>query len=154
MNNKIRQQFIQDLNIVVNRYVENCNLFKGGCCYSAYVLAKYLKMMGISYKTVVFQDCQNLNCNRFHTALNGGVAHVAILVTYKNMKVYIGTPADLMKFYRRTKVEHRIRKYRNITPEEILKSYRDNMWNDWYDTHCNGPLMRDIKRVYMKYAEI
>ena len=154
MNNKTRNQIIEDLNRVVNKYVDNCNLFKGGCCYSAYVIAKYLKKMGITYKTVVFQDFESLNCNRFHTALNGGVAHVAIQVIYKNMKVYIGTPSAIMKYYLWTETEYRIRKYRNITPEEILKSYRNNEWNDWYDTHCNGPLMRDIKRVYMKYAGI
>ena len=155
MNTKTKNQIIEELNRVINNYVYNSRLFAGGCCYSAYLLAKYLKQMGISYKTVIFQYDDILNETNFNNAINGrGVSHVAIEVTYKFHKVYIGACDGIYCYFKQTGEKFKVRKYSGISPEEILEGYRNNEWNWSYDTHCNGPLSRDIKKVYLKFAEM
>jgi len=155
MNIFMKNHFIEELNRVINHYACNSNLFNGGCCYSAYLLAKYLNKMGISYKTVIFQYNDILNETDFNNAINGrGVSHVAIEVTYKFKKMLIGNCEGIYNYFKNTGEEFKIRKYKNINPEEILEGYRNNDWNWKYDTHCNGPLSRDIKKVYLKFTEI
>lgn len=150
-----RNQIIEDLDKVINGYVYKSRLFAGGCCYSAYVLAKYLKMMGINYRTVIFQYDDILNETDFNNAINGrGVSHVAIEVVWKFKKVCIGDCSGIYRYFNQTGEKFKIMKYSGISPEEILKGYRNNEWNYTYDTHCNGPLSRDIKKVYIKYTKI
>lgn len=155
MNYINRQKFIEALNQKINDYAYNSNLFNGGCCYSAYVLAKYLKKAGIKYKVVMFQYADILNETDFNNAINGrGVSHVAIEVTYKFKKIYIGPCDGIYSYFKQTGEKFNIKKYSGISPEEILEGYRNNEWNWAYDTHCNGPLSRDIKRAYLKFAEM
>jgi hypothetical protein len=112
-------------------------------------------MMGINYRTVIFQYNDILNETDFNNAINGcGVSHVAIEVVWKFRKIYIGDCSGIYRYFKSTGEKFKIMKYKDISPEEILNGYRNNEWNSLYDTHCNGPLARDIKKVYLKYAEI
>ena len=146
---------INELNEKINSYVKNNHLFCGGCCYSAYVLARNLKMLGIKYKVVLFQYLDILHAKNFYDAINGtGVSHVAIEVRYDHKKFMIGDCSGIYDFFSNTGYKYKIKKYRDIEPEEILKGYRNNSWNWRYNTHNNGPLTRDINRIAKKYSEI
>lgn len=156
MKRQITPELFKELNEKVNQYVERNGLFSGGCCYTAYLLADVLTKLGIDYETVMFQDEDIINTRRFRVAINGrGVAHVAIRVKCQGKKHFIGSVKDITWFYSAFPIPHSIRTYRNITAEQILAGYRNNTWNCIYDAaHCNGPLTREIKQIYMKYAEI
>ena len=156
MKREITLNLFNELNEKVNQYVERNALFSGGCCYTAYLLADMLTKLGIDYETVMFQDEEIINSRRFHVAINGrGVAHVAIRVKCQGRKRFIGSVKDITWFYSAFPIPHSIRTYRNITAEQILAGYRNNTWNCIYDAaHCNGPLTREIKKIYLKYAEI
>lgn len=156
MKREITLNLFNELNEKVNQYVERNGLFSGGCCYTAYLLADVLTKLGIDYETVMFQDNEIVNSRRFHIAINGnGVAHVAIRVKCQGKKRFIGSVKDITWFYSVFPIPHSVRTYRNITAEQILAGYRNNTWNCIYDAaHCNGPLTREIKRIYLKYAEI
>jgi len=144
--------FIDDLTKVINHYVQKCNLFAGGCCYSAFLLARAFRMFGIKYKTVIFQCNDILNETDFNNAINGnGVSHVAIEVRYGLKKYIIGDCTNIYRYFKRTGEKFKIRKYTGITPEEILNGYRHNEWNWMYDVHNNSFLSRDINKVVAKY---
>lgn len=146
---------IEELNTEINKYVYNRNLFAGGCCYAAYVLAKNLKKLGIKYRTVLFQYEDILNETVFTNAINGsGVSHVAIEVTYKHRKVYIGDCRGIYRYFDVTGEAFKIRKYSGIEPEEILAGYHSNEWNWCYDkVRYNGALMRSINNIANKYVK-
>ena len=54
MNTIKKIALVNELCKKINEYVYNYDLFCGGCCYAAYVLAKNLRQLGIEYKTVLY----------------------------------------------------------------------------------------------------
>ena len=155
MNTIKKIALVNELCKKINEYVYIHYLFAGGCCYAAYALAKNLKQLGIEYKTVLYQYDDILNETNFNNAINGyGVSHVAIEVRVGFKRYIIGDCSGIMKFFNYSGYKFKIKKYNSISPEEIIEGYRNNMWNDAYNKHCNGPLMRDINKICNKYVTI
>lgn len=154
MDNKKKEEIINEMNMVINHYVYNCLLFAGGCCYAAYVLARYLTKLGISYNTCIFQYRSCLYEKGFKKVINGNdVSHVAIEVKVGRKKMFIGDCTGIYDYFQATGYDYKIRHYRHVAPGEILQGYRNNSWNWMYDTNNNTPLSKAIKMVYLKYAE-
>jgi hypothetical protein len=151
---KPTDRLIEMINDKINQYVHNCNLFSGGCCYSAYVIARTLRLAGIKYHTVVWQSEDILKVRSFNKAVNGwGCAHVGIEVKYQGKWQIIGDYSGISKYFMVTGEKVNIRTYRRVEPETILEGYKNNEWNCRYDTHNNGPLSRDINKIVLKYFE-
>ena len=155
MNTIKKLALVNELCEKINKYVYGHNLFEGGCCYAAYVLAKNLKQLGIKYKTIIYQYDDILNETNFNNAINGdGVSHVSIEVRIGSKRYTIGDCSGILRFFTRYEYDFKIQKYTGISPEEILKGYRNNEWNYIYNRHHNGPLMRDINKICNKYVTI
>ena len=156
MNNKDTKSAIQGIANVINNYVEHSYLFSGGCCYSAYVIAKHLEMLGIKYRTVLFQYADVLKVRSFKKAFadpDSHIAHVAIQVKYEGRWLFFGSCDGIIRYFTVNDYEYKVRVYRGITSEQLKKAYYGREWNWMYDRSNNGPLMRDIKRVAEKYVE-
>ena len=158
MDINTKRSIIAEMDDVINRYVYEHELFYGGCCYAAYVLARYLTKLGISYDTTIFQYNEIINCRKFNTAINGnGVCHVAIRVYLDDNWVTIGSLESTYRYFRLSGNPYKEKHYRGIDPATILKGYRDGLrharWNWMYNTDNNSKLSRDIKRIYLKYAD-
>ena len=152
MNTFKKYVLILELCEKINEYVYNHDLFAGGCCYAAYVLAKNLKQLGIEYKTIIYQYDDILNETNFNNAINGnGVSHVAIEVRVGIKRYIIGDCSGIFRFFDYTGYRFKIKKYTDISPEEIIEGYRNNVWNHRYNRHLNGLLMRDINKICNKY---
>lgn len=151
---KPTDRLIEMINDKINQYVYRNRLFSGGCCYSAYIIARSLKMAGIKYRTVVWQSDEILKVRSFNKAVNGdGCAHVGIKVKYKGKWQIIGDYSRINTYFMITGEKFNIRTYSRVEPETILEGYRNNEWNCTYDTHNNGPLSRDINKIVLKYFE-
>ena len=164
MDKETRIQFIETLTNKINEYVEEDNLFCGGCCYAAYVLAEALKAAGIRYNTVMFQYNEILNVNNFNDAINGkGVSHVAIEVRLRNKRHFIGTCKDIYDFFRCTQFKYNVCRYKGITPAELLDGYKHGNWNSMYRTNMNKILAMEVrhitreftgKEIFLDYADL
>lgn len=145
-----------ELNNKINQFVYCNDLFAGGCCYAAYVLARELTKLGIQYETIIWQYLDILKVNDFNMAINGkGVSHVAIKVKIGPLEdAVIGTCQGIDSFFFNTGYDVNVRTYQGITPEMLLDGYKNNNWNSIYDRHCNGPLSRAITRICKKYSAI
>ena len=151
---KTTDKLIKMIDDKINQYVHNKSLFSGGCCYSAYVIARSLKMAGIKYRTVVWQSEDILNMRSFNKAVNGcGCAHVGIEVKYQGKWQVIGDFSGISTYFMVTGEKVNIRTYNRVEPETILEGYNNNEWNCLYDTRNNGPLSRDITKIVLKYFE-
>lgn len=153
MNSQNRTNFINALGSVINEHVNNHELFNGGCCYSAYVLAKVLAKAGIKYRVKMFQYRDVLRTNQFSAAINGsGVAHVAIAVRVGRTWKTLGSCDGIYNHFFCTGETFKVWSYNNITPEQLLAGYEENDWNFMYDTTNNRKLVRDINKVASKYS--
>lgn len=151
---------IEELDRKVNQYVNEKNLFNGGCCWSAYVLAKGLEELGIHYDVVLYQGYSEECCNmrRFNKAVNSdGCAHVAIRVTYKHRKVLIG---DCYGLERCLNVRRNLlgepwltRTYTTPKSADLLVAYLNGDWNEKWDTSYNEDFRYDISHIFAKYVK-
>lgn len=154
MKKEDKYKAIKEMADVINRYVDEKNLFSGGCCFSAYILAEYLKKLGINYKVVLYQYGIAINKKRFSTAMKTGwVGHVAIEVKYKNEKVLIGNCDRINTFFILNDLRFRCRTYSHISPERLLNEYESGVWNPYYDTVNNPFLLNDIRNIATKYIK-
>lgn len=155
MNTANERALIMELNQKINEFCQKYSLFAGGCCYSAYLLSKCLTNLGVRHNIVIFQDHDIINETNFSKAINGnGVAHVAIQVTYKLRKMYIGDCTGLINYLKLTETPYKIRKYPSVDPKELLEAYQNNSWNYCYDPCHNLTVAKAIKKIYLKYANI
>ena len=155
MNTIKKLELVNELCKRIDEYVYNYDLFAGGCCYAAYVLAKNLKQLGIEYKTVLYQYDDILNETNFNNAINGkGVSHVAIEVEIGIKRYTIGDCSGILRFFNYSGYRFKIKKYTGISPEEIIEGYRNKVLKHTYNTYYNGPLMRDINKICNHYVNI
>lgn len=153
MNTRNRHQFIAELTAKINEYVLHDDLFAGGCCYAAYVLAAALRAAGIKYKTVMFQYRDILRVNNFNDAINGkGISHVGIEVRIGNRPYIIGDCRGIYQYFDNTGENFRIRKYRGVRPKELLDGYKNNTWNNYYRTNMNKFLAAEIAHITKAYT--
>lgn len=151
---KHTDRLIEMINDKINQYVYFKDLFAGGCCYSAYVIARSLKLAGIKYHTLIWQSQEILNVRSFNKAVHGfGCSHVAIEVKYQGRWQVIGDFSKINRYFELTKEDFNIRTYRYVKPEEILDGYNNNEWNHIYNTNNNETLSRDINKILLKYFE-
>ena len=152
MNKAKKIEFIKEINEVVNVYVNMHKLFCGGCCYAAFLIASCFDMVGIKYKTAIFQYYDILNVRNFNKAINGnGVAHVAIEVKVNGVKTVIGSCDGVYRYFNSSKEHFHIRHYSKVNPYMILEGYVNNSWNDTYNRANNISLAKDITKVLEKY---
>lgn len=154
MNTIDRTNFIYELTAKIDEYVEEDDLFAGGCCYAAYLLAKALKTAGIKYTTTVFQYHDILNVKNFNDAIVGqGVSHVAIEVKMGMKTHTIGDCEGIYEYFSSTGYEYNIFRYKDVSPLEILMGYvNKKSWNTCYDTRMNKHLAREIMEITKKFT--
>lgn len=148
----MKESLIRELNKKINEYNAKYNLFCGGCCFAAYTLANALTNLGIKYRTIIYQSLDIINTKNFNAAINGnGVSHVAIEVSYKGKNLVIGDCSGIIRYFEFTGYPYKVRRYRNVTPDEILSGYINNNWNILYDKKKNVPLKKVIDQIAEKY---
>ena len=155
MKAETRKIIVWSLANKVNEYVREKNLFSGGCCWCAYVLADIFTKLGIKYRAVLFQEFENADEHDFSNAINSGLCnHVAIEVNVGKKRVIIGDYSGITRYYKFFSIKHAIRRYRDITPKMLFDAYAWNDWNDVYCTDNNRPLKMDLYEVVNKFVPI
>ena len=156
MKTKDINNLIKELNTTIDWWVENRQLFAGGCCWSAYLLARGFERLGIRYSTVVYQCGDNWNTNKFSKVTNGdGCGHIAICVVYKHKKMVIGFNEYFDYSLKKCMGycgDWMIRNYTGISAKNLLRTYHSNCWNEIWYTGYNSVLSREINAIFNKYA--
>ena len=148
--------FLWELDQKINQYQNEFDLFNGGCCFAAYVLAKYLWLMNIKYKVVIFQHEDVIRKKWFKYAINGwGLVHVGIEVEVDGNKTMLGDCTGVYNYFSDKKCKCIVNEYNNIHPMSLIQAYRNNSntWNPKYDTVHNIPLLKEIEAITDKYIE-
>ena len=155
MNKTKKIEFINELNNLINTYVDEYSLFSGGCCFAAAVIAYCFESVGIKYKTAIFQYMDVLNVRSFTKVINGnGIAHVAIEVEINRTKMFIGKCDGIYRYFESTGEDYKIRHYRGVSSRMILDGYEHNSWNDKYQRKYNENLVNDVNKILSKYGII
>ena len=148
MDTESRNNFLHRLSNIIDDYADNYNLFNGGCCYAAAVIAKALETLRINYDVRLFQYNEIIQEVDFNSAINGNcIAHVAIAVEMNEEWRTIGDCEGVYNFFEDSGYPYSVKQYKNITPEQLLEGYMENRWNSCYDTRLNKFLSKDINNL-------
>lgn len=155
MDTKTINNLIKELDDKITYYAENENLFCGGCCFSAYLLAKGLEKLGIKYSVIMYQNGDNWNTNKFDKVCAGnGCGHVAICTVYKHKKMILGFNEyidNLLEMGLNMTGVWMKREYRTIKSVNLYRTYYTNMWNWRWDIRKNTKLKKEINAIFEKY---
>ena len=155
MNKAKKIEFINELNSLINIYVDEYHLFCGGCCFAAALIAYCFELVGIKYKTAIFQYMDVLNIRGFTKVINGnGIAHVAIEVEINRTKMFIGKCDGIYRYFQNSGEDYKIRHYRHVTARMILDGYEHNCWNNKHKKKHNEDLVNDVNKILSKYGII
>lgn len=122
---KLLNDFLDDLD-------DKFNINSGGCCYIAYIIAKRLKKLNITFKIMI---SDNDSLSKFSTKHNESVYHVFLHIPY------IG---DINPMYGDYTKEY------NLSLSELLRYYNNSTWNSRYDTNFNKYISNQINNFFKK----
>ena len=137
------QKMIDMVDKTVDMWKNHNKLFQGGCCYSAGVISKELEKKHIEYKVMAYirayYNCENKSLDEI--ANDCALIHVAIEVGDK----IIGGDMNHFMVWKY--------KYSNISSNEIMKAYNNNMknWNETYDTKLNPYFKEQMEHIFSQF---
>ena len=137
------QETIKDLNDVVTMHRELNNLFRGGCCFAASVIAKECEKHDIPYKVLSYKgDYYNKkNATLEQLAHDCELTHVAIDIDGTIIGGEVsGGWYDLVKDY-----------HENVSSADLKKIYENNIWNQIYNAELNEIIKQDIEMVFSMF---
>lgn len=155
MKTKDINNLIEELDNRVGYWRDNRELFSGGCCFAAHLLAKGFESKGVKYSVVVYQNGRNWYTNKFNRVFTGyGCGHVAICVVYKHKKMIIGADdeyeKDLIK-YLNYEGAWKVREYKKVNSIDLINIYKNNSWNWRWNKRNNKRLSLQINDIFNKY---
>ena len=151
MTTKERQEYILKLDKVVRRWRYKSDLYCGGCCFSASVIASLLEKKGIGYKVICWEsnwqsDSTNVKSLK-DIIMDYSCGHIAIQVILNKKKYIIGGD-----FYheRITKV----RTFSKIKSGELSEydslGANNGVWNHYYNRKLNNRFINVLNNAVSK----
>lgn len=117
----------------------------GGCCYTAYCIAKALEQFNVEFSLVVFDRIQNLKYIKSIKDLHGSVDHCAIVLPDNaNKYQMINCDSEDFKGCYQTYA---------TSSSEILEYYLSNEWNDRYNSDYNTLVQHQIERICYEFSD-
>lgn len=146
-------KFLKELNSLLESLDEKYDINSGGCCCTAYFVAKNLEKLGIRYKLVIhdryygdlFKDFTKL---QYRKALKDRDPESALVYkTYNHYYLRVGNT------YINGDAEDSDLELGCIPSEVIKTMYDHGDWNDFYDTAYNNKINSLISKFFKKMAK-
>ena len=122
-----------------NKYDINC----GGCCYTAYCIAKILEKANLNFYLVAldrdYNFCKESNISDLQRSCN----HYAIRIKTNrnnytiNRSIFTNVNSKELK----------------ASAADILKHYKQHLWNETYDTANNPNVQTTIEKTYYGFTK-
>ena len=142
---EIQHELASRLNSLCNKLHDEFAINCGGCCFTAYCIAKLLEKDGFNFSLIVFDsECKLKNYTEL-SELPDTMEHYAIILEHDdniNAEAINCIEDDFDKFYQGFEV----------TSEDILNYYLNNEWNSLYQTVYNDLIQSLIERVYYEFT--
>ena len=117
----------------------------GGCCYTAYCIAKMLEQLEVKFSVIIFDDRQPLRLRKSIQELQGSVCHCALMIEDPTGAQH-PVNCDPYDF----KNEYRIYQ---ASAKNLLDYYLNYTWNDRYDTEYNSLVQTQIERICHEFID-
>ena len=122
-----------------NKYDINC----GGCCYTAYCIAKILEKANLNFYLVALDRDYNFCKESSISDLQRSCNHYAIRIKTNRNNYTIN----------RSSFTNVNSKELKASAADILKHYKQHLWNETYDTANNPNVQTTIEKTYYGFTK-
>lgn len=133
-----KKELIKDINNIVFTHVVYHDLYHGGCCFSAGVIAQHLEEKKIPYKVICYKPSYNKDKKLQSIAEKSECCHVTIEIDGEQ----IGDEYFTDDGYGLDEIQL------DMSSQELFDVYENNAWNSHYDTSNNKVFKSDIDKVF------
>lgn len=134
---------MSQLNKLCEQLNEQFEINWGGCCYTAYCIARLLEKDKLPFSLVIFDNYFNLNKVKMLPKVPWSMLHYAIVLQ-------VGEHTT--KTINRGKFRASHKCYLKVTAEEILWHYEEHDWNDTYNPKHNQIIKQLIEKTYYDFT--
>lgn len=127
-------ELVEGLNNLCNQLHTLYHINCGGCCYTAYCIAKMLEQVDLRFSLVVFDNEYEVHSINHLQDLPESMQHYAIVLNDQEKTRCLN--CELSDF----RIHHQIYQTNSL---EILDYYLNNAWNDEYDRN-NNPIVQTL----------
>lgn len=135
---EVQEILAERLNNLCKFLDEEYDINAGGCCYIAYCLAKLLSKDKFKFRVIVYEDYElkdkfsEISESHYHYAI--GIGNYTI------------NPTECDEDFCRNI-------YYNVRASEILNHYKNNSWNEYYNSTKNKFIFKIIRVFYDDLTE-
>lgn len=133
----------QQLNKICKKLDDKYNINNGGCCYTAYCIAKILEKANLKYSLVALDRDYNFYKESSISDLQRSCNHYAIRIKTDCHSYMI----NISSF---TNVGSKELK---ASASDILKHYKQHLWNEMYDTANNSNVQTTLEKTYYGFTK-
>lgn len=114
----------------------------GGCCYTAYCIAKMLEQVNLKFSLVVFDKDYEVQSFDYLRDLPESMEHYAIVLNDQETVRYLNCELEDFQTHYQTYQTNSL---------EILDYYLNNSWNDKYDRKNNPIVQEQIEKFCYEF---
>jgi hypothetical protein len=122
--------------------MNSLELTGGGCCYTAYCIAKVFEQVNLKFSLVVFDRDYEVQSIDYLRDLPESMEHYAIILNDQEDIKYLN--CDLEDF----QIHYQIYQTNSL---EILDYYLNNAWNEEYDRKNNPIVQEQIEKFCYEF---
>lgn len=131
------------LNSICKKLDDKYNINNGGCCYTAYCIAKILEEANLNFYLVALDRDYKFYKESSISDLQRSCNHYAIRIK-TNCNSYT---INVSSF------SHVGSKELKASAADILKHYKQHLWNDMYDTANNSNVQTTLEKTYYGFTK-
>ena len=134
---------VNQLNNICKKLDSKYDINNGGCCYAAYCIAKILEKTNLDFYLIAFDRYCDFNKESNILDLNRSCNHYAIRIKTDCNNYTINISSFTDAYSRDLKA----------SSSNILKHYKQHLWNDMYDMSNNIKVKKIIEKTYYGFTE-
>lgn len=145
MNSLFVLDKIDEVNRLIKKWDDTCNIFDGGCVFVAACVSKHLEELSIPYKVIYYILPGTQSTDIHEVVKEGFLCHVTIEMSFNIAKKKIGYSIDHL-----VDDNNLTRKTCDMSSEELYALYDSNVWNGEYDPKNNEKFESEVDNIFNK----
>ena len=133
----------QQLNKICEKLDDKYDINNGGCCYTAYCIAKILEKANIKFYLIALDRDYRFLKESNITDLKRSCNHYAIKVKTDQNSYAINISSFTHAYSRELKA----------SASDILEHYKQHLWNEMYDTDNNVKVQTTLEKTYYGFTK-
>lgn len=141
---KPQPSLVYDLEFMLSIWKLSRDLFHGGCCFAAAVIASELEKRDIDYNVVVYTPEDILTHVKNINSIANDELCLHVAIELKDVE----SGEDVVLGGEFEEPGYVFREYVKTDAEELMYTYRHNEWNNHYNIGNNPDFIKHVRKIF------